>query len=226
MVLHHIQVVLMEEALAFVRSLPLKAQEKITYNYKKVEQGIMDKELFKKLGNSNIWEFRTLYNGNCYRLFSFWDTKKRDADYCHAWYSKDNAENSCQGNRQSRRYKKTIFRTKRQVIMAQMKLIPLSDVVDEVWGKEGTPKRDAMETKLKAEVNSYYLGEAIRNTRLAQKLTQEELGGRIGVQRAQISRLEKGRTPISLQTMSRVFQALGVATATLDLGGAGKVALW
>ena len=110
--------------------------------------------------------------------------------------------------------------------MAQMKLTPLSDVVDEVWGKEGTPKRDAMEAKLKAEVNSYYLGEAIRNTRLAQKLTQEELGERIGVQRAQISRLEKGRTPISLQTMSRVFQALGVATATLDLGVAGKVALW
>ena len=110
--------------------------------------------------------------------------------------------------------------------MAQMKLTPLSDVVDEVWGKEGAPKRDAMEAKLKAEVNSYYLGEAIRNTRLAQKLTQEELGERIGVQRAQISRLEKGRTPISLQTMSRVFQALGVATATLDLGVAGKVALW
>jgi len=35
----------------------------------------MDKELFKKLENSNIWEFRTLYNGNCYRLFSFWDTE-------------------------------------------------------------------------------------------------------------------------------------------------------
>ena len=110
--------------------------------------------------------------------------------------------------------------------MAQTKLTPLSDVVDEVWGKEGTPKRDAMEAKLKAEVNSYYLGEAIRNTRLAQKLTQEELGGRIGVQRAQISRLEKGRTPISLQTMSRVFQALGVSSATLGLGVAGKVALW
>ena len=35
----------------------------------------MDKKLFKKLENSNIWEFRTLYNGNCYRLFSFWDTE-------------------------------------------------------------------------------------------------------------------------------------------------------
>ncbi len=35
----------------------------------------MDKKLFKKLENSNIWEFRTMYNGNCYRLFSFWDTE-------------------------------------------------------------------------------------------------------------------------------------------------------
>lgn len=29
----------------------------------------------KKLENSEIWEFRTLFNGNCYRLFSFWDTE-------------------------------------------------------------------------------------------------------------------------------------------------------
>ena len=65
----------MDEALVFIRSLPSKVQEKITYNYKKIEHGVMDKELFKKLENSNIWEFRTLYNGNCYRLFSFWDTE-------------------------------------------------------------------------------------------------------------------------------------------------------
>lgn len=70
-----IKVVLLDEALAFVRSLPIKAQEKIVYNYKKVENGLMNKELFKKLDDSEIWEFRTLYNGNCYRLFSFWDTE-------------------------------------------------------------------------------------------------------------------------------------------------------
>ncbi len=35
----------------------------------------MDKELFKKLENSEIWEFRTLFNGICYRLFAFWDTE-------------------------------------------------------------------------------------------------------------------------------------------------------
>ena len=70
-----LQVVLLDEALTFVRSLPLKVQQKITYNYKKIEHGIVDKELFKKLENSEIWEFRTLFNGNCYRLFSFWDTE-------------------------------------------------------------------------------------------------------------------------------------------------------
>lgn len=72
---YKIKVVLLDEALAFVRSLPIKVQEKIVYNYRKIENGLMSKELFKKLDDSEIWEFRTLYNGNCYRLFSFWDTE-------------------------------------------------------------------------------------------------------------------------------------------------------
>ena len=72
---YNIKVVSLDEALAFVRSLPIKAQEKIAYNYQKTEKGVMSKELFKKLDDSEIWEFRTLYNGNCYRLFSFWDTE-------------------------------------------------------------------------------------------------------------------------------------------------------
>lgn len=71
---YKIKVVLLDEALAFVRSLPIKVQEKIVYNYNKIERGMMSKELLKKLENSEIWEFRTLYEGNCYRLFSFWDT--------------------------------------------------------------------------------------------------------------------------------------------------------
>lgn len=107
-----------------------------------------------------------------------------------------------------------------------MNLTPLSTVVDEVWGKEGTPKRDAMEKQLNEEISSYSLGETIRKVRLAQNLTQDELGKRIGVQRSQVCRLESGRGNITIPVMSRVFQALGISTATLDLGGAGKVALW
>ena len=111
-------------------------------------------------------------------------------------------------------------------IMAQMKLIPADNMKDKLWGKRGTPEREAMEAKLKEDVNAYIVGEAIRKARLAQNLTQEQLGERIGVQRAQISKLEKGTSVITLPTMSRVFQALGIATATLDLGIAGKIALW
>lgn len=69
-------VVLMDEASAFIRSLPQKAQKKVTYNLLKVEGGEKDNELFKKLDNTEIWEFRTLFNGICYRLFAFWDTEQ------------------------------------------------------------------------------------------------------------------------------------------------------
>lgn len=127
---------------------------------------------------------------------------------------------------QQKRYEKSILAIKRNSIMAQMKLIPADNMKDKLWGKRGAPEREAMEAKLKEDVNAYVVGEAIRKARLAQNLTQEQLGERIGVQRAQISKLEKGTSVITLPTMSRVFQALGIATATLDLGIAGKIALW
>lgn len=109
--------------------------------------------------------------------------------------------------------------------MAQVKITPLSEHLDRAFGKPGTSERDEMENRLKEEVDAYFVGEAIRKARLAQNLTQEQLGERIGVQRAQISRLEKGKS-ITLSSMSRVFRALGIASATLDLGAIGKVSLW
>lgn len=93
-------------------------------------------------------------------------------------------------------------------------------------GKVGTLERDAMEAQLKEDIQAYFVGEAIKKARLRQNLTQEELGERVGVKRSQICKLESGKSSISLSTMSRVFKALGITTATLDLGIAGKVALW
>lgn len=110
--------------------------------------------------------------------------------------------------------------------MAKMKFTPADELIDEVWGKVGTPERDAMEARLKEELQAYYIGEAIKAERLRQKLTQEELGAKVGVKKSQISKLESGKCIITLPTMSRVFKALGISTATLDLGICGKVALW
>ncbi|CCY15185.1 helix-turn-helix domain protein [Prevotella sp. CAG:755] len=110
--------------------------------------------------------------------------------------------------------------------MAKMDLTPLSVVVDEVWGEKGTPERDAMEARLKEDLQAYYIGEAIKAERLKQHLTQEELGAKIGVKKSQISKLESGKCIITLPTMSKVFKALGFGSASLDLGIGGKVTLW
>lgn len=110
--------------------------------------------------------------------------------------------------------------------VGDMKFIDFEDALDRDLGKVGTPKRNAFESRVDEAVYSYKLGEAIRKARLEQNLTQEELGERIGVKKAQISKLERGYS-ITISTMSRVFKALGFSTASLELGGSlGKVTLW
>lgn len=94
--------------------------------------------------------------------------------------------------------------------MAQIKLTPLEDLLDDFYGKEGTPKRDEHDARVAEAVHAYEIGEAIKEARLKQSLTQEQLGERIGVKKAQISRLERGYS-ISLPTIAKVFSALGIS---------------
>lgn len=108
--------------------------------------------------------------------------------------------------------------------MAQMKLVSFDELLDEEFGKIGTQKRDKFERSVDEDVRAYHIGEAIKQARLSKNLTQQELGDKIGVQRAQISRLEKGRS-VTLTTLMRVFKAMDI-TASLELGGIGKVALY
>src|SRR5579864_3911728 len=68
------EVEFLPEAVSFMNNLDKKPQEKIYYNIRKA-QITNDPELFKKL-TATIWEFRTLYNRTCYRLFAFWDKEK------------------------------------------------------------------------------------------------------------------------------------------------------
>lgn len=70
------KIILSSEVAEFIESLPTKAARKVIYNLNIVAGGLIDKELFKKLTGSNIWEFRTLYAGMCYRLLAFWDTEE------------------------------------------------------------------------------------------------------------------------------------------------------
>lgn len=69
------KVIMSGEADAFLCTLRPEVRAKIIYNVDKVANGYIDKDLFKKLDDTDgIWEFRTLYRGIHYRLFAFWDT--------------------------------------------------------------------------------------------------------------------------------------------------------
>lgn len=107
-----------------------------------------------------------------------------------------------------------------------MKLYSFEEVKDELLGKPGTQDRDEHERNVAEALHAYRIGEAIKKARVSKNLTQEQLGERVGVKRAQICKLERGSCSITLSSMERVFRALGITTATLDLGIGGKIALW
>jgi transcriptional regulator with XRE-family HTH domain len=85
-----------------------------------------------------------------------------------------------------------------------MKTYTLDQVQDKLIGERGTPEREVFEYELQLEI----IGKAIKQTRQQRNLTQEELGKLIGVQKAQISRLENNVSNVTMDTLLRVFAAL------------------
>lgn len=87
-----------------------------------------------------------------------------------------------------------------------MRVYTLDEIKDKHIGKRGSRAREQYEFEMRlAEV-----GDGIRHLRKQRKLTQEELGEMIGVQKAQISKLESNAGNITLETVFRVFSALKV----------------
>ena len=80
----------------------------------------------------------------------------------------------------------------------------LNELTDRYIGKRGTPKRDKFEYELRLDL----LGEAIKKARKERNLTQEQLGKLVGVQKAQISKLENSLTDARFETIIKVFKAL------------------
>jgi HTH-type transcriptional regulator / antitoxin HipB len=86
----------------------------------------------------------------------------------------------------------------------KLKTVSLESMLDKHIGKQGTPKRESFEYELRLEM----LGEAIKEARQQQNLTQEQLGKLVGVQKAQISKLENNVTNARFDTVLKVFDAL------------------
>lgn len=69
------------DAIDFLEDIEIKAAQKLLYNISK-SQEINDPRIFKKLQNSNIWEFRAEYSSNEYRLFAFWNQQQNALVVC------------------------------------------------------------------------------------------------------------------------------------------------
>ena len=84
------------------------------------------------------------------------------------------------------------------------KFYTLDEMKDKYVGERGTEKREAYEYELRMEI----IGEMIKKARIERHLTQEELGKLIGVQKAQISKLENNTNSATIATIIKVFKAL------------------
>ncbi len=84
--------------------------------------------------------------------------------------------------------------------------VSLDTMIDKHIGKIGTEKRDAFESELRIDL----LGQAIKQARQERNLTQEQLGELVGVQKAQISKIENSVKNARFETIMKVFDALDV----------------
>ena len=86
----------------------------------------------------------------------------------------------------------------------KIKTYSLGELKDRYIGKVGTVERDQYEHELRMDV----LGRMIKSARQERQLTQEQLGQLVGVQKAQISKLENGSNSATIDTILKVFHAM------------------
>ncbi len=87
-----------------------------------------------------------------------------------------------------------------------MKTYSLEELTDTYIGEKGSKERELFEFELKTDI----LGEMIKRIRKEKNMTQDELGKLIGVQKAQISKIENNTKDVRFSTIMRVFYALNV----------------
>ena len=86
----------------------------------------------------------------------------------------------------------------------RLRIYTLDEAKDKHLGKVGTDRRDKYEYELRLDL----LGEMIKQARKERHLTQSQLGELIGVQKSQISRIERNAKNVTIETILRVFRAL------------------
>ena len=86
-------------------------------------------------------------------------------------------------------------------------LTSVDDMMDAKYWKPGTPERE----QFRREAYAYYMGQILHDARKTEKITQKELAGRVGVDKAYISKVEKGIIEPGIAMFYRIASALGLS---------------
>ena len=86
------------------------------------------------------------------------------------------------------------------------KLVDYSAVLEQKYGKPGTPERNRFDE----EAYAFYTSQILQDARKEAKVSLQELASRIGSTKSYISRIENGLVMPSVATFYRIMNALGM----------------
>ncbi|MBN1925237.1 MAG: helix-turn-helix transcriptional regulator [Prolixibacteraceae bacterium] len=92
----------------------------------------------------------------------------------------------------------------------QFKTTSIDELINRDIGQPGTKEREKFDAKIQTSVIACQLKEL----RKKQNITQQQLAEMVGIDKTQISKIEKGSRNLTIETISRIVKALG---ATFDL---------
>lgn len=90
--------------------------------------------------------------------------------------------------------------------MQTSKITDYSAILDEKYGKEGTPQRAQFEEEAKA----FYASQILLHARKEAKMTQSELAQRAGTTKSYISKIENGVIEPGVGLFFRLISSLGL----------------
>ncbi len=79
-------------------------------------------------------------------------------------------------------------------------------ILDEKYGKQGTPERE----EFNREAYAYCMGQMVMEARKHEKMSQSELAERVGTNKTYISRIERGVIEPGIGLFCRIADALGL----------------
>lgn len=195
-------IVLLEEAYIFLNRLSVKERLKI-YHVFQVTRLKNDSYYFKKL-QADIWEFRLYVDRKYYRLLAFKSSKtiKETVVTVTHGFVKETTETPFKEILKAVRLKR--YYSGISKVQLAKETYKLEQLLDEHIGARGTKNRTVFEQ----QSFGYVLGQQVKEVRKQRALSQVELGNLVGVQKAQISKIENGKSQLRIDTLLSVFNAL------------------